>query len=316
MIGYLYKLFASKNPQVLLLKILVVLAVLFLIIKLVQRGKGPNSFDEGFTQDMPYIIKENAEIYDDFYCQIHDIIHQPNHRIESETLFVIQSTQPSENANFLDVGSGTGDFVHQLTDAGYRSYGIDRAGPMIDFAKEKYPEHADQFIVGDVMKTLEFDSGTFSHIVCNYFTIYEIEDKRTFFRNCFFWLKSSGYLVLHLVDPDEFDAIAPAAKRVLQENPRHWKKERITETIVDFNDFQYKSNYHFSDNVMFKQLFKDTKTNNIRENNQVLYMPDKNTILELAKVCGFTLHAKMTAKDYLDDPHQYIYILQRNQGNL
>ena len=316
MIGYLYKLFVSKNPQVLLLKILVVLAVLFLIIKLVQRGKGPNSIEEGFTQDMPYVIKENAEIYDDFYCQIHDIIHQPNHRIEDETLFIVQSTQPSENANFLDVGSGTGDFVHQLTDAGYRAYGIDRAGPMIDFAKEKYPEHADHFIVGDVMKTLEFDSGTFSHIVCNYFTIYEIEDKRTFFRNCFFWLKSSGYLVLHLVDPDEFDAIAPAAKRVLQENPRTWKKERITETIVDFDDFQYKSNYHFSDKVMFKQLFKDTKTNNIRENNQVLYMPDKNTILELAKACGFTLHAKMTAKVYLDDPHQYIYILQRNQGNL
>jgi ubiquinone/menaquinone biosynthesis C-methylase UbiE len=316
MIGYLYKLFVSKNPQVILLKILIVLAILFLVIKLVQRGKGTNSVEEGFSQDMPYIIKEDAEVYDDFYCQIHDDIHQPDHRIEDELLFIVRSTQPSKNANFLDVGSGTGDFVHQVAEAGYRAYGMDRAKPMIDFAKEKYPEHADQFVLGDVMKTLEFESGTFSHIVCSYFTIYEMEDKRTFFRNCFFWLKSSGYLVLHLVDPEEFDAIAPAAKRVLQENPRNWKKERITETIVDFNDFQYKSNYRFGEKVMFQQQFMDKTSKNVRENNQVLYMSDKNSILELAKACGFALHAKMTAKDYLDDPHQYIYILQRNQGTL
>jgi ubiquinone/menaquinone biosynthesis C-methylase UbiE len=316
MIGYLYKLFVSKNPQVILLKILIVLAILFLVIKLVQRGKGTNSVEEGFSQDMPYIIKENADIYDDFYCQIHDDIHQPDHRIEDELLFVIRSTQPSKNANFLDVGSGTGDFVDQLVAAGYRAYGMDRAKPMIDIAKEKYPEHADQFVLGDVMKTLEFESGTFSHIVCSYFTIYEMEDKRTFFRNCFFWLKSSGYLVLHLVDPEDFDAIAPAAKRVLHENPRNWKKERITETIVDFNDFQYKSNYRFGEKVMFQQQFMDKTSKNVRENNQVLYMSDKNSILELAKACGFTLYAKMTANDYLDDPHQYIYILQRNQGTL
>jgi hypothetical protein len=118
------------------------------------------------------------------------------------------------------------------------------------------------------------------------------------------------------VDPEDFDTISPAAKRVLPENPRNWKKERITETIVDFDDFQYKSNYHFGDKVMLQQIFKDANTKNIRENNQVLYMPNKNSILDLASACGFILHSKTTMKDCLDDSHQYIYILQRNQGTL
>jgi ubiquinone/menaquinone biosynthesis C-methylase UbiE len=316
MFSYLYKIFASKNPQVLLLKLLLSLAILYLCIKFYGRLFVNSPREEGFTQNTPYIIKENAAIYDDFYCQIHDIIHQPHHRVDYELMFLVEATQPSKTATILDVGSGTGDFVHNLSTAGYRAYGIDLAKPMIHAAEQKFPD--DEFVEGNVLDSMKFESGTFSHIVCSYFTIYEIEDKRTFFRNCYFWLQSSGYLILHLVDPDKFDPISPAAKQVLFENPQEYLKkgERITESVVDFPDFQYKSNYRFGKQVEFREEFVDKTSKNVRENSRVLHMPLKTEILDLAQACGFSLHSQTTMKDCIDDSHQYIYILQRYQGNL
>jgi len=58
---------------------------------------------------------------------------------------------PIRNATILDIGCGTGDFVHILADKDIREYvGIDVFEPAIEKARHKYPKH--KFIVGDFLK--------------------------------------------------------------------------------------------------------------------------------------------------------------------
>ena len=54
---------------------------------------------------------------------------------------------------------------------------------MVNIAQKNYPEL--NFRVADMLDTMEFQSDTFTHIMCLYFTIYYIKDKRRFLENCY-----------------------------------------------------------------------------------------------------------------------------------
>jgi SAM-dependent methyltransferase len=270
--------------------------------------------NEGFTQNGPYIIKQNNDIYDDFYVEVYDELHRPIHRISHELINVVNTTQPTtRNSVFLDIGSGTGHTVKALTDSGYRAFGIDKSDAMIEFSEQAHPECS--FKLGDVMEPMCFDHNSFSHILCTYFTIYHFTDKLTFFRNCHNWLLPNGYLILHLVDADTFDAISPAAKSNLVINPHKYEKKRITKSSVNFANYRYNLSYDYrkvAENELWRhEKFIDNTSGNIRENELTMYVDSPENILKLARYCGFVVHAEFNMKDNLDDEHQYIYILER-----
>jgi hypothetical protein len=159
---------------------------------------------------------------------------------------------------------------------------------------------------------MAFEKGTFSHILCTYFTIYQMEDKRTFFKNCYHWLMPNGYLILHLVERNKFDAISPIGKSKLIMNPKNIAgSPRITNTIVDFGGFEYKSSFDFSEEnkVSIVEKFQDKMTKHIRQNEQTLQMETIEDILKMAN--GFTFKAKIDMKNCIDDENQFIYILEK-----
>jgi hypothetical protein len=142
-------------------------------------------------------------------------------------------------------------------------------------------------------------------------TIYEFDNKREFFNNSYFWLKSGGYLVLHLVDKNKFDTIIPGGKPSLLSNPQSYTEKRIKDTIIDFIDFEYKATYDFNNSqVTLKETFTDGLTKNIRQNEFRLYMDETKDILILAVNAGFLVKGYATYKE-LGDENQYIYILER-----
>jgi ubiquinone/menaquinone biosynthesis C-methylase UbiE len=234
----------------------------------------------------------------------------PKKRSDYEAIKIIEMTEPDKKSVFLDIGSGTGDLTHALQSKGFKVFGIDKSPAMIQHANEK---HSDlQIKHGDVTDPMAYESNTFTHILCMGMTIYEFNNKPEILENCYFWLKSGGYLIINVVDPDKFDTIIPGGKPALLSNPQSYAENRIKDTIIDFIDFEYKASYDFkNDKVVLKETFTDGLTKNVRQNEFSLTMENKETILNMAVKTGFLVKGFSTMKDATGDDHQYIYILER-----
>jgi len=295
---------------------MIVFAILILLFILYKKLNKP-SLNEGFSQNERFVLKRDSDAYDEFYVKIYDTLHLPENKVNSEMKMIVDMTQASEKSAFLDIGSGTGHLVNSLQSAGYRAYGIDKSKAMVNQSTERFPHIHSK--CGDVSEPMAFEKNTFSHILCMNQTIYQFQDKVAFFRNCFYWLMPGGYLVVHLVDRDNFDTIVSAGKPSVfgTSSPQKFAQKRITDTIIDFGDFQYKSEYDFnnknSDIAVFKETFTDKLSSNVRQNEQTLYMEDISDIIKSAQFSGFMLQGKADMRDCAGtrDEHQYIYVFER-----
>ena len=313
MIKYIFSILSTKNPNMIILKILLLFTIIYLL-QIFLRKKETYREQEAFTQNDKFLLKNDEDIYDEFYCQIHDNIHKPEYRVGYELIQIIKMTEPSAlNSVFLDVGSGTGKIIHELQEAGYLAYGIDKSQAMVKQAEKKYPES--EFKCGNVLQPMEFEKNTFTHVLCTYFTVYQIEDKKTFFYNVYNWLKPNGYFIIHLVNPDKYDTLSPIGKSKLVVNPHRFESSRITDTIVNFPDFQYTSKYDFnkmkSNVVTIKETFKDNKTSKIRQNVQTLHMEKLDYLVHMISNIGFIVKGKFDMKKCIDDDNQFMYIFEK-----
>jgi hypothetical protein len=134
-------------------------------------------------------------------------------------------------------------------------------------------------------------------------------------------------LIVHLVDRNHFDPIVPGGKPLFLVSPQSYAKERITNSLVKFRSFQYKSDFkappptkgQISDgdassgvkNIgKFVEKFTDDKTGKVRENVHTYYMPSNRDILEIAKEVGFTVTGQVDMVHVLNE-HQYLFILKK-----
>jgi SAM-dependent methyltransferase len=289
------------------------------------RGSGVNINNEGFQQERAFVSKVGSDIYDSFYTEIYDDLMLSERR--SEDLFdaIIHVSQPTTRySSFLDVGSGTGAMIERLLGAGYNATGIELSSDMVAFCQQK---SLNNFIVGDVLDSMKFDRGQFSHIICAGMTLYEWNESEVlrFFRNSYFWTIAGGYLFVHLVDPLQFSAVPLAAVSEYDLRERQRQRGRIVNSEIDFLDFAYKSVYDFSDVkesdghvrgscgcATHRESFIDAKTQHVRENEIILYMYSVDTIVSLALRSGFIVKAKWNLLDSpYSDAHQYIYMFER-----
>jgi len=270
-----------------------------------------NGIQEGFKQTSEFIVKKGSEIYDDFYVKIYDDLVYNQIKNDFEIGTIIETTKPDEASIILDVGSGTGHHVKEFTDKGFNAQGIDISPSMVAKANKNYPDL--DYQTADALKPMTFPPNAFTHITCLYFTIYYIQNKRKFIQNCFNWLMPGGYLVLHLVDKDNFDPILPAGDPFSIVSPQTYSNKRITSTVVKFNQFDYKSNFEIFPNdtkALMSETFKDNNNGTIRKNEHNFYMPTQKEILSMAKDQGFILVSKidMVKCQY---SQQYLYVLQK-----
>jgi len=316
MIKYLYTILNSKNPRFLYQKclfIIIIALIVYYLYKFSEPASKKNA--EAFSQDAPFVLKTNLEIYDDFYVSVYDGVTDRPRTCQKELYEIVKMTQPDTfNSTFLDIGSGTGCIVGELTNAGYNAFGVDKSIAMIDMAEAKYPKLS--FVNADVMDAMAFDKGLFTHILCLNFTIYEIPDKHTFFRNCYSWLKFNGYLVIHLADREKFSA--KTFKDGLMDLAFLWRTieppsgQRKTSTSAEFVDYVYDATYEFTGEVVtYKEKFTDKETQHVRQNENTLRMENINDILKIASSVGFVVHAKTALSSCGGDENQYLYVLER-----
>lgn len=290
-------------------KLLIVFLILYALVHTYNKNK---PVQEGFVQNEKFIMKKNNDIYDSFYVDLYDdlVYDQTKNNFEIGEIKRITNMQPKKSV-VLDIGSGSGHHLHLLHKHNIQCEGLEKSKAMIQKCKSKNPllhiKH------GDALISMTYMSNSFTHIVCLYFTLYYMKDKLEFFKNCYQWLKPGGYLAIHLVNRDLFNPIVNSADPLLLVSPQKYAKERITNSIIKFKDFQYKADFKLEkhkDQSIFEETFKDDVTGHVRKNQHIFYMETQKEILGYAKDAGFNLLGKldMVSVQY---EYQYIYILYK-----
>lgn len=286
----------------------IIMACILIILMIVNKSA---VYKEGFVQREKYILKEGSQIYDGFYSSIYDELVYDNVKNDFEVGELKRLVKPTQRSRVLDIGSGNGHHVKLMQTSGYNVEGVDKSDAMVKYAKKKYP--GCKFKKGNALETMLYPSNSFTTITCFYFTIYYINDKQQFLKNCYNWLKPGGYLVLHLVNRDNFDPILNSADPLHLVSAQKYAKKRITNSLVKFKDFQYKANFALdkSKNLAeFDETFKDDTSGHVRQNKHTLYMETQKHILSIAKNIGFILQGKidMVTTQY---QYQYLYLLYK-----
>lgn len=292
-------------------KILIFIALMLVLViffKSIEKTReGMDSYDVN-NEVSKFLFKQGTAIYDDFYADIYDYLVFNNIKNDYEVGIILNSTVPSEKSVIADIGCGTGHQVNDLKAKNLEVVGVDISPSMVKKAKSNYPDYAKNFMVGDGLDSSLFRDNSLTHILCLYFTIYYMKDKMRFFYNCMDWLMPGGYLIVHLVDKYKFDPILPPGNPLYIVSPQKYSKERITKTKITFNEFVYDSNFKFDDNdvAIFDEKFK-FNDGRIRKQEQVLYMEDLPTIVNMAQEAGFLVHAKIDMVKCAYE-YQYLYV--------
>lgn len=308
------KIFEKINKIDILKKILFLLIVCYIILairKYIHRTYLKESFDNESVFSEKYTLLKNTNVYDDFYSNIYDKLVFDERKNVFEIDQIVKITKPDSNSNFLDIGSGTGHHVNMLNKLGYKALGVDQSQAMISKAQSNHP--GINFMNKDILNGSLFQPNSFSHITCFYFTIYYIEDKAEFFKNCYNWIKPGGFLIIHLANKNLFDPIIPAGNPFMIVSPQSYADERITSSVVKFNNFEYKSNFETSkdsDKCIMHETLKHNNNGNVRKHEHELHMLPQKKIIKIAERNGFILKNTIDLIKCNHD-NQFLYILQK-----
>lgn len=237
---------------------------------------------------------------------MYDFLVYNNLKDDYEIGEIINKTNPTSSSKLLDIGCGTGNHVANLGSKGYEIIGIDVSPSMIKEAKEKYPQY--NFEIADAENSNTFQPNTFTHITCLYFTIYYFNNRRKILQNIYNWLMPGGYFIVHLVDRKMFDPILPPGNPLLLVSPQRYAKERITTTKVKFDGFSYDADFNLDENqniAKFTEKFKSDDGNKIRKNEHILYMSEKEQIVNEIQNIGFISEGII---DLLNCQYEYQYL--------
>ena len=282
------------------------------------------NFTFSINDGKKYEKKIDNNVYDLFYSKYYDAIHLNKDRNMYEFKEIKKISKKDNNIKILDVGCGTGYTVKIFQENNYNILGLDKSEAMISKAKSNYSNC--EFIVNDILKSNIFDYEIFSHILCLGKTIYEIKDKETFFENCYSILSKNGLLIINLINRDKFKPYVQNKDSNTLYDPEKYRK-KVNEIIVKFdknNEFisKYKlknlnvsKNNNKTDNsvtpfAMYNEKFSNFKTNQTRENEINLYMPEINKIIDLAIAKNFVLFKKIKLEP-INYNNEYLYIFKK-----
>ena len=299
----------NSNKWIVILMILIVLYIVFNCYGLSQKPSSFEGFDNAGT-NKKYVFKNN-DIYDEFYVNLYDALIEDEAKIKHETGISENAGKMNKNSKVLDIGSGTGHHVGSFLKNGINAVGLDKSTEMVKAAKNNYPNA--EFSVGNASDSFLFNREEFTHITCFYFTLYYIKDKKHFFENCRNWLKPNGYIIFHLVNKYKFDPIPNSGDPMTLINPQNYVNKRITNSVIVYNDFTYKSNFKLIDNsnkAQYEEVFKFKKNGNYRHNVHTFYMEKQEDILKMVKDVGFKYIDRYDLVE-IGYEFQYLYIFKK-----
>jgi SAM-dependent methyltransferase len=251
--------------------------------------------------------------YDEFYAKVYDPLVQPAARAAAETKVVIEFMEkighPKSTLRIGDIGCGTGVHVELFAREGVASVvGYDRSPSMIVRAKELYPTR--EFVVGDASNPKMAAAGQFDVLTSFYFTIYMMPNRAQLLRNLYLWLAPGGVFFCHVVNKHKFDPVLESASPFVGFSVQKYSDERITQSNVTFEEFEYKGDFQISGSrAVYEEVF-NFKNGEVRQHEQQLWMPDIDVLVSEIEGVGFkyTEHQDLTAIGY---EYNYIFVFQK-----
>jgi len=307
--------------QIVLVILLSILIANYIYMRWLLKGNRVVSLDleqlEGFQNpdgpDSNTVILGNEHLFDDFYAKVYDMVVEGSTREDAEvnlTLTWARTFRPENKMmQILDIGCGTGGAVELFRKLDVaKVVGLDASDSMIMEARRKHPKG--DYRVGEAEKIGQFAAGEFNLITLYYFTYYYLRDPSTMFRNAFSWLQPGGCLVIHLVNREKFDPILEAANPFVAFSMQKYSKDRITQSKVSFDKFDYLANFSIEGSI--GEFHEDFKFKNGKHRKQVhkLRMPTMKEVISAAESNGFVYKQfiDLTAIGY---EYQYLFCFTR-----
>lgn len=280
--------------------IMMFLSIIFIsifIYKKITLSFSNSALTEGFIQSMPFVLKRDDNVYDEFYSEIYDKLFHTDKKTNYIINGIISITSPTyNNSVFLDVGSKTGVIVNALNNKNYNAFGVEKSQDMVKISEKKCSACSDKkneiIKQGDVLNPLLYEHSTFTHILLLNETIYEFNDKKQIIRILKGWLKRNGFLIIHVVSRQKY------TMDTIQEK--------------EFNGVNYKSTYKKSNNTefVFQEKIIDNITTHTRQNERTMYVEPITNIVQDIKNEGFIVHGIVDLKPITQNEYEYLYIFE------
>ena len=290
------------------LVILIIVILMMFSRYLLKSNKNIFANHEGFSQNDKYISKLNENIYDEFYSSIYDELHDTERVVDYQFDELMKAVPFNDSSKVLDIGSGTGYFLNVLSKNDINAIGLEKSLSIKSYSENLYPNI--NVIHGDANDPKTFDRNTFSHITLLSFTLYEFEEQYKLLKNCYFWLRNNGFIIVHLIEKDKYNPLVAASNPFRNMNPQQFRRERIKKARIDFGDFDYLNQVDFkNDNrISIKETFTDNLTQNVRENELTIYVDSIENTMKMFMDCGFSAKGKF---DFYNDSYQHVYIFTK-----
>ena len=259
-------------------------------------------------------IVQSDDIYDKYYSSVYDLVAFDLPKVLYEHKYIESLCKKISNnkrdINILDIGCGTGQHGKLLA-KDYNYTGVDRSKHMLNIAKDKIDVSA-KIVLSDANKLSAAGEDTYNIILCLYFTIYYFKDLNKIFNNFSRWIKDDGYLILHLVDKDLFDPVLNPANPSLVNSIQKYSKNRITNSIINFNNVTYISDFVLKKNNIaeFQEVIRFKDTNVERRQSHILYMYTNKHFVNMAKKYGFMLE-EIKNLDNVKFEHNYLFVFKK-----
>lgn len=292
------------------------LTVLLLLLVRSMDTKHREMFDNPSEKgEKTLTLEDPADIYDDYYAQVYDKLFSTPERISFEKGAIQDyglSAWPVAETKLLDVCCGTSPHSEWMCKEDFDIVGVDTSESMLKKARERCSKG--RYYKGDVTRAETFAPKSFSHAMMLYFSIYQFRNPKMVLDHIYSWLKPGGVFILHLVNPEKFDPILDAASPFMMFSLQNYTKERIMDSEVVFDQFNYKSRFvkdKGDEDATFEEVitFSDPEKHDgrkYREHKHRLHMPSLDDMLDIVKSSGFTRHELV---DMTPAGFEYQYIL-------
>lgn len=275
---------------------------------------------EGFTDVPTDTYLSNEQLYDEFYASVYDQLTQNVRMTEQKIMMITAEWKKTgaqmENVEALDAGCGTGVACVALAKMNMKSVlGVDKSKAMLEraetvtLANSKLTEEQKKrvsFREGDLLNPSLLGGSSATHAVCLYFTLYYLPDKEAFFRNMFLWVKPGGELVVEVVNKYKFDPMLDSASPWVGFSLQKYSKERVTESKVTFDKFEYAGKFDLQDpGAEFRETFR-FKDGTTRRQRHRFTMPSIDEISKAGQAAGwvYTKYLDLTLIGF-----EYSYLL-------
>lgn len=262
-------------------------------------------------QSNPFTLRKNEDIYDNFYVDEYDDLYRSEDYSINDFKNINLNTVINSDSTILDIGCGTGKLLKQFETNGFEHiFGMDKSQCMVEIAQSNLFK-GDIVCMDVISDPMMFEKDTFTHILCTHFTIYEIQDKHTFLKYCYSWLRIGGYMAIHIVVPEKYNMITPSSDLFPHLKSFSAPSDRVTQSIIEKEDYKFSSSYEFSGHewIRHKEMFEKGKQ--VRQNEKIMYMTDKDTIIDVAQYIGFRVIKEISYDSSIPDKYQSLIIFQK-----